>query len=186
MISELVKTLFLPIIAGNVLADVNLNPKTHADYKDNIEKVIRFMIQNSIKMHQTTTKDIVDGALKPTMRLILSLAAHFKPTNVQHYSTAQAHEILDSHGKSRGASTSTSHVSGSKSSHPLTAKDDSGSNGSTIISSGPSHEFQTGQPVSTRPVFSRTHESMTHLVQAACVNLADARRYNNQPSQNFK
>lgn len=177
----------IEVISGNVLADVNLNPKTNADYKDNIDKVLRFMHHNSIKMHQTTTKDIVDGVLKPTMRLILSLAAHFKPTNVQHYSTAQAHGITESHGKSHGSSSSTSpYVSGSKSAHRLTAKDDSGLNGSAIMSSGPNHDFQTGQSAtSNRPVFSRTHDSMTHLVQAACVNLADARRYNNQPSQNF-
>lgn len=37
-------------------------------------------------MHQTTAKEILEGNLKSIMRLILALAAHFKPTNVQPYS----------------------------------------------------------------------------------------------------
>ncbi|KAG8434475.1 hypothetical protein GDO86_012740 [Hymenochirus boettgeri] len=35
-------------------------------------------------MHQTSAKDIVDGNLKSIMRLILTLAAHFKPVSGRH------------------------------------------------------------------------------------------------------
>ena len=31
--------------------------------------------------------DIVDGNLKAVMRLILALAAHYKPANIRHYAT---------------------------------------------------------------------------------------------------
>jgi hypothetical protein len=44
------------------------------------------MHQNAIKMHQTNSKEILDGNLKSIMRLVLALAAHYKPTNVQPYS----------------------------------------------------------------------------------------------------
>jgi uncharacterized protein YqgV (UPF0045/DUF77 family) len=79
-------THLIEIISGQVLSDVNLNPRTHLEYKDNIEKILRFMQQNSVKMHQTSYKEIVEGNLKSIMRLILALAAHFKPSNVQPYS----------------------------------------------------------------------------------------------------
>jgi hypothetical protein len=48
------------------------------------------MHQNSVKMHQTTSKEILDGNLKSIMRLVLALAAHYKPTNVQPYSSVIA------------------------------------------------------------------------------------------------
>jgi hypothetical protein len=44
------------------------------------------MHQNAIKMHQTNSKEIQEGNLKSIMRLVLALAAHYKPTNVQPYS----------------------------------------------------------------------------------------------------
>ncbi|XP_062995422.1 dixin isoform X2 [Elgaria multicarinata webbii] len=47
--------------------------------KENVEKVLQFVASKKIRMHQTSAKDIVDGNLKCIMRLILALAAHFKP-----------------------------------------------------------------------------------------------------------
>ena len=73
----------IEVISGHVLPDVNLNPKTSADYKENIEKVLKFMQTNSVKMQRTTSKELLEGNLKSIMRLILALAAHFKPTNLQ-------------------------------------------------------------------------------------------------------
>ena len=40
------------------MPDVNLNPKTPADSKENIEKVLKFMQNNSVKMQRTTSKGI--------------------------------------------------------------------------------------------------------------------------------
>jgi hypothetical protein len=48
--------LILFVLAGTVLTDVNLNPKTLSDSKENIEKILKFMQANSVKMHQTTSK----------------------------------------------------------------------------------------------------------------------------------
>ncbi|XP_052616110.1 dixin isoform X5 [Peromyscus californicus insignis] len=47
--------------------------------KDNVEKVLQFVASKKIRMHQTSAKDIVEGNLKSIMRLVLALAAHFKP-----------------------------------------------------------------------------------------------------------
>jgi hypothetical protein len=76
----------IEIISGSqILTDINLNPKNMHDFKENIEKILRFMHTNSIRMHQTTSREIIAGDLKSIMRLVLALAAHFKPTNVQPY-----------------------------------------------------------------------------------------------------
>ncbi|XP_016826684.1 dixin isoform X7 [Cricetulus griseus] len=47
--------------------------------KNNVERVLQFVASKKIRMHQTSAKDIVEGNLKSIMRLVLALAAHFKP-----------------------------------------------------------------------------------------------------------
>ncbi|KAB1254686.1 Dixin [Camelus dromedarius] len=47
--------------------------------RNNVEKVLQFVASKKIRMHQTSAKDIVEGNLKSIMRLVLALAAHFKP-----------------------------------------------------------------------------------------------------------
>ncbi|XP_023932971.1 dixin-like isoform X2 [Lingula anatina] len=72
------------IVAGEKLAGVNYEPANPHDMKENIERVLQFMAARRIRMHHTTAKDIVEGNLKSIMRLILALAAHFKPDSVKH------------------------------------------------------------------------------------------------------
>ena len=43
-------------IAGDIFPDANLNPKNTQEYKENVEKVLKFMQNKSIKMHQTSAK----------------------------------------------------------------------------------------------------------------------------------
>ena len=43
-------------LAGDIFHDVHLNPKNIQEYKENIEKVLKFMQNKSIKMHQTSAK----------------------------------------------------------------------------------------------------------------------------------
>ena len=161
----------IEVISGHVLDDVNLTPKTLIDYKDNIEKILKFMHDNSIKMHHTTSKEIVDGALKPIMRLILALAAHFKPNNVQHYSS-----IANSHQHHHnGQIKSSSSISNSQQNQQQMVN-------SVSFFENSQHQQQQ-RPLQNHH---RNIDSMTHLVQAACVNLADVRRFNNQTNQNFK
>ncbi|KAM6431919.1 dixin isoform 3-T3 [Liasis olivaceus] len=69
----------IEIVAGEKLSGVEVTPTNQQAMKENVEKVLQFVASKKIRMHQTSAKDIVDGNLKCIMRLILALAAHFKP-----------------------------------------------------------------------------------------------------------
>ncbi|XP_005058861.1 PREDICTED: dixin isoform X2 [Ficedula albicollis] len=71
--------LLIEIVAGEKLNGIEVNPCSQQEMRENVEKVLQFVASKKIRMHQTSAKDIVDGNLKSTMRLILALAAHFKP-----------------------------------------------------------------------------------------------------------
>ena len=43
------------------------------------------MAAKRIRMHQITSKEVLEGNLKAVMRLILALAAHYKPQSVRHH-----------------------------------------------------------------------------------------------------
>ncbi|XP_064380294.1 dixin isoform X2 [Dromaius novaehollandiae] len=81
----------IEIVAGEKLNGVQANPTSQQEMRENVEKVLQFVASKKIRMHQTSAKDIVDGNLKSIMRLILALAAHFKPGSgraVHHSSPA--------------------------------------------------------------------------------------------------
>ncbi|XP_067827079.1 dixin-like isoform X2 [Heptranchias perlo] len=78
------------IVAGEQLGDIYFNPSSHQEMKDNVEKVLQFVASKKIRMHQTSARDIVEGNLKCIMRLILALAAHFKPSGVRSASQRSA------------------------------------------------------------------------------------------------
>ncbi|XP_065841747.1 dixin-like isoform X2 [Oscarella lobularis] len=65
-------------LSGQTLVDIERVPLSSASKKENTEKVLKFMTSKKIRMHHTTTKDILDGNIKSIMRLILALAAFFK------------------------------------------------------------------------------------------------------------
>nr|KAF6464835.1 DIX domain containing 1 [Rousettus aegyptiacus] len=69
----------IEIVAGEKLSGVQLSPNNQQEMKNNVEKVLQFVASKKIRMHQTSAKDIVEGNLKSIMRLVLALAAHFKP-----------------------------------------------------------------------------------------------------------
>ncbi|XP_054032117.1 dixin [Dryobates pubescens] len=71
--------LLIEIVAGEKLNGIQVNPTSQQEMRENVEKVLQFVASRKIRMHQTSAKDIVDGNLKSIMRLILALAAHFKP-----------------------------------------------------------------------------------------------------------
>uniref|UniRef100_UPI00398F2C9F dixin isoform X2 n=1 Tax=Pristiophorus japonicus TaxID=55135 RepID=UPI00398F2C9F len=83
-------TQLVEIVAGEQLSDICFNPSSHQEMKDNVEKVLQFVASKKIRMHQTSARDIVEGNLKCTMRLILALAAHFKPSGVRSASQRSA------------------------------------------------------------------------------------------------
>ncbi|XP_074929707.1 dixin isoform X1 [Chelonoidis abingdonii] len=69
----------IELVAGEKLNGIQVSPTSQQEMRENVEKVLQFVASRKIRMHQTSAKDIVDGNLKSIMRLILALAAHFKP-----------------------------------------------------------------------------------------------------------
>ncbi|KAK3107000.1 hypothetical protein FSP39_004689 [Pinctada imbricata] len=73
----------IEIVSGERLTGVHSCPSSYTEMRENIERILQYMAANKIRMHHTTARDIVDGKLKSIMRLILALAAHFKPQCVK-------------------------------------------------------------------------------------------------------
>lgn len=74
----------ISVIAGESVTEVHAVPSSYVEMRENIERVLHFMSSKKIRMHHIQAKDIVDGNLKSIMRLILALAAHYKPKSVKH------------------------------------------------------------------------------------------------------
>ncbi|XP_055792930.1 dixin-like isoform X2 [Salvelinus fontinalis] len=68
------------IVAGEVLDGVYEAPKDREESRENVERVLNFITSRRIRMPHTSARDVVEGDLKSVMRLILALAAHFKPS----------------------------------------------------------------------------------------------------------
>ncbi|KAK7926124.1 hypothetical protein WMY93_008434 [Mugilogobius chulae] len=75
-----VLTQLIEIVAGEVLEGVYPAPQNKDQSRKNVEKVLQFISSRHIRMPHISAKDIVDGNLKSIMRIILALAAHFKPS----------------------------------------------------------------------------------------------------------
>eukprot|EP00079_Xenopus_tropicalis_P028011 XP_012822518.1 PREDICTED: dixin isoform X2 [Xenopus tropicalis] len=90
----------IEIVAGENLSGIHLQPSSVQERRENVEKVLQFVASKKIRMHQTSSKDIVDGNLKSIMRLILTLAAHFKPVSGRYTN----HNVVGGTGKSQSAS----------------------------------------------------------------------------------
>ncbi|XP_072231376.1 dixin isoform X2 [Leuresthes tenuis] len=70
----------IEIVAGEVLEGVYLPPQNKEECRKNVEEVLQFISSRHICMPRISARDIVDGNLKSVMRIILALAAHFKPS----------------------------------------------------------------------------------------------------------
>ncbi|TRY87400.1 hypothetical protein DNTS_013886, partial [Danionella cerebrum] len=75
----------IEIVAGELLEGIHYVPRDDQEKKQNVEKVLQFVSSKRIRMPQTSARDIVEGNLKSAMRLILALAAHFKPSASANY-----------------------------------------------------------------------------------------------------
>lgn len=73
------------IISGDEIAGIIYQPESLQGMRENLERVLHFMSSKKIRMHQITSKEILEGNLKAVMRLILALAAHYKPQSVKHH-----------------------------------------------------------------------------------------------------
>ncbi|KAF3840838.1 hypothetical protein F7725_006700 [Dissostichus mawsoni] len=75
-----VLTQLIEIVAGEVLEEVYVAPQNKEESRKNVEQVLQFISSRHIRMPHISARDIVDGNLKSVMRIILALAAHFKPS----------------------------------------------------------------------------------------------------------
>ncbi|XP_049895597.1 dixin-like, partial [Epinephelus moara] len=75
-----VLTQLIEIVAGETLEGVYVAPRNKEESRKNVEQVLQFISSRHIRMPHISARDIVDGNLKSVMRIILALAAHFKPS----------------------------------------------------------------------------------------------------------
>ncbi|XP_039258101.2 dixin-like [Styela clava] len=78
------------IISGEKLDGVYIPAKNLEEKRRNINSVLKFLTKKSIRMHHITEKDVINGNVKSLMKLILTLAAHFKPASVGKKKTVNA------------------------------------------------------------------------------------------------
>ncbi|KAK6165201.1 hypothetical protein SNE40_023557 [Patella caerulea] len=76
----------IEIVGGEKLPGIHTSPSNKDEMIDNVHTVLQFVSQHKIRMHEMSAIDIVEGNLKSIMRLILALAAHYKPSSVKHSS----------------------------------------------------------------------------------------------------
>ncbi|XP_037835119.1 dixin isoform X3 [Kryptolebias marmoratus] len=70
----------IEVVAGEALEGVFTPPRNEEESRKNVEEVLRFISSRHIRMPHISARDIVEGHLKSVMRIILALAAHFKPS----------------------------------------------------------------------------------------------------------
>ncbi|XP_061660241.1 dixin-like isoform X2 [Syngnathoides biaculeatus] len=75
-----VLTQLIEIVAGEVLESIYVAPQSKEESKKNVEQVLLFISSRHIRMPHISARDVVEGNLKSVMRIILALAAHFKPS----------------------------------------------------------------------------------------------------------
>lgn len=69
--------------AGKEIRGIDVNAKTQQAKRDNFEKILTFLASQRVRTSTVTSRDLATGNLKSLMRLILSLASHYKPHSVK-------------------------------------------------------------------------------------------------------
>ncbi|KZS15929.1 Dixin [Daphnia magna] len=73
----------IEIITGKDIRGIDVNAKTQQVKRDNFEKILTFLASQRVRTSTVTSRDLATGNLKSLMRLILSLASHYKPHSVK-------------------------------------------------------------------------------------------------------
>ena len=73
------------VSAGEKIAGIIQQPESLQGMRENLDRVLQFMASKKVRMHQISSREILEGNLKAVMRLILALAAHYKPASVKHH-----------------------------------------------------------------------------------------------------
>ncbi|XP_064091588.1 uncharacterized protein LOC135205153 [Macrobrachium nipponense] len=106
----------IEIISGERVAGISRDGNTVQTMRENLERILQFMAAKRIRMTHITSKEVVEGNLKSIMRIILALAAHYKPQSVKSSASSNVH----SQQQQDTASAS------SRQSHPMPATHDIG------------------------------------------------------------
>ncbi|XP_040908204.1 dixin-like isoform X3 [Toxotes jaculatrix] len=88
-----VLTQLIEIVAGEALEGVYVAPQNKEESRKNVEQVLQFISSRHIRMPHISARDIVDGNLKSVMRIILALAAHFKPSATHRAATGSGRSL---------------------------------------------------------------------------------------------
>ena len=108
---EFLSTHFYFLSAGEKIAGIIYQPESLQGMRENLERILQFMASKKIRMHQITSREILEGNLKAVMRLILALAAHYKPQSVKHHDVSYEH-LPDGKPTSADGKTDSSHMTG--------------------------------------------------------------------------
>merc|ERR1719266_613032 len=108
----------IEIISGEKIAGIIYQPESLQGMRENLDRILQFMASKKIRMHQITSKEILEGNLKAVMRLILALAAHYKPQSVKHHDVSYDN-IPD--GKAEVVDKPDTHINASGSKEPESA-----------------------------------------------------------------
>lgn len=68
---------------GKDIRGIDEEVKTQQAKRDNFDKVLSFLASQRVRTSTVTSRDLAAGNLKSLMRLILSLASHYKPHSVK-------------------------------------------------------------------------------------------------------
>ncbi len=90
---------------------IEYNPESLQGMRENLERILKFMTTKRIRMHQISSREILEGNLKAVMRLILALAAHYKPQSVRHHDASGAPTSYES-SNNCSSQTIVNHASG--------------------------------------------------------------------------
>ncbi|XP_050738606.1 uncharacterized protein LOC127009519 isoform X2 [Eriocheir sinensis] len=83
----------IEIISGERVAGIQREEErdghTPQGMRENLDRILQFMAAKRIRMTHITSKEVAEGNLKSIMRVILALAAHYKPQSVKAASPHQ-------------------------------------------------------------------------------------------------
>ncbi|XP_024122073.1 dixin isoform X2 [Oryzias melastigma] len=86
----------IEIVAGVVLDGVFVSPQSREESRKNVEEVLHFISSRHIHMPHISAKDVLEGNLKSVMRIVLALAAHFKPSANQRAASGSGRGLVKS------------------------------------------------------------------------------------------
>ena len=74
---------FFWIAADKEVRGIDAAARTQPAKQDNFERILAFLATQKVRTSTVTSRDLASGNLKSLMRLILSLASHYKPHSVE-------------------------------------------------------------------------------------------------------